>query len=356
MRSSKVAILLFLLGVLALAACAPGGGGSTGPLANARPTRLQITVYEVISPTPKTVLVENAAAVQNIYHSAVALPAASQSQACPAIAGPRYELTFLEGEKVVVTAVADSGGCASVTFGANDVRQPNEAFWQLLNQTIAEATPPARPDRAEGFTFTGPQHPPLLSTIASAEQARQLYDAIRALPEPAHASGCPEATGTRYTLVFFEGTTRYQAEVDQNGCISGPTNLAEQHQADQAFWQLLNQTLASAPTAPARPDTLEMKTVPASNDPSTTASAKTITTQDTIQKIYKAIYALPEQPGGQTCPANVGTVYGLTFMKNGVELLTAIADKSGCGTVTHDGYVLLANQAFWDVLRQAQTA
>lgn len=356
MRSSKLAILLLLLGALALAACSPGGGSSNGALANARPTRLQITVYEVTSPTPKTMLVENAATVQNIYNSAVALPAASQSQACPAIAGPRYELTFLEGEKVVVTAVADSGGCASVTFGADDVRQPNEAFWQLLNQAIAEATPAARPDRAEGVTFTGPQHPPLLSTIASAEQARQLYDAIRALPEGANASGCPEATGTHYTLIFFEGTTSYQAEVGKNGCISGPTNLAEQHQADQAFWQLLNQTLASAPTTPAQPDTLEMKTMPASNDPSTTASAVTITDQDTIQKIYEAIYALPEQPGGQACPTIVGTVYGLTFVKDGVALLTAIADKGGCGTVTNEGYVRLANQAFWDVLRQAQTA
>jgi hypothetical protein len=355
MRSSKLALLLALLGALALAACAPGGS-NTGALPNVKPTRLQIKVYEVTSPTPKTVLVENAATVQNIYNSAAALPAASQSQACPAIGGPRYELTFLEGEKVVVTAVADRGGCASVIFGANDVRQPNEAFWQLLNQAIAEATPPARPDRAEGMTFTGPQHPPLLSTIASAEQARQLYDAIRALPEDTNTSGCPEATGTHYTLIFFEGTTRYQAEVDKNGCISGPTSLAEQHQADQAFWQLLNQTLASAPTTPAQPDTLEMKTVPASNDPSTTASAVTITNQDTIQKIYKAIYALPEQPGGQACPAIVGTVYGLTFVKDNVVLLTAIADKSGCGTVTNEGYVRLANQAFWDLLRQAQTA
>jgi hypothetical protein len=355
MKSSTLATLLALLSALALAACGPGGGNG-GALSNAKPTRLQIKVFEVTQPSPTTLLIEDAATVQNVYKSALALPPAPQHQACPAIAGPRYELTFLEGENVVVTAVADRGGCASVTFGADDVRQPNEAFWQLLNRVIAQATPSARPDKAEVVSFTGPQQPPTLSTIASATQARQLYDAIRALPSLPENTSCPQLTGVRYTLVFFEGAKRYQAQLDKNGCISGPTNLGEHHQADAAFWRLLNQTLASAPTETARPDTLNMKTVPASNDPSTTASAAVITNQEMIQKIYQAIYALPEQPSGQTCPATTGTIYGLSFARDGIELLSAIADKGGCGTVTHEDYVRLANQAFWDLLRQAQTA
>jgi len=73
--------------------------------------------------------------------------------------------------------------------------------------------------------------------------------------------------------------------------------------------------------------------------------------------VYNAIYALTHQPAGQACPTIVGTVYGLSFVKDGVELLSAIADKGGCGTVTSgDGYVRLADQAFWRLVHQAETA
>ena len=209
-------------------------------------------------PSPTTLLLEDATLVQKVYNSAVALPTAPAEQACPAIGGPHYELTFFEGEQVVVTAVADQGGCASVTFGANDVRQANEAFWQLLNQAIAEATPPAQPDRAEVVSFSGPQAPPMLSKIDSAEQAQQLYNAIRALPGLPANSSCQQTTGVRYTLLFFQADKRYQAELGQDGCISGPTNLGEQHQANDSFWQLFKQTLASTTTATTTPDTLDL--------------------------------------------------------------------------------------------------
>ena len=80
----------------------------------------------------------------------------------------------------------------------------------------------------------------------------------------------------------------------------------------------------------------------------------TITGQDIIQKLFDAVYALPAQPGGQSCPTIVGTLYGLTFSQDGVELMVAIADKSGCGTVTQDSYVRIADQNFWDLVAQAQ--
>lgn len=355
MRSSKLAILLFLLGALALAACAPGGGNA-GANPNAKPTRLQIKDYEFTSPTPTTLLIEDAATVQNIYDSAVALPVAASTQACPAIGGPRYALTFLEGEQVIVTAVADSGGCGIVTFGTNDARQANEAFWQLLRRAIAAAAPAIQPDKTEVFSFTGPEKPPMLSTTASAEQARQLYAGLHALPELSENTACPDATGARYVLVFFEAQKLSDAQLDNNGCISGPSEY-EHHQANAAFWHLFNQTLASVPAVKVSPDALSLKTVPASNDPSSTASARTIEHQAIVQQVYDAIYALPHQPSGQACPTIVGTVYGLSFAKDGVELLSAIADKGGCGTVTSgDGYVRLADQAFWRLVHQAETA
>lgn len=354
MRSKKLAILLCLLGALALAACAPGGSNA-GANPSAKPTRLQIKDYEFTQPTPTTLLIEDAATVQNIYNSAIALPMAANTQACPAVGGPRYELTFLKGEQVVVTAIADSGGCGIVTFGASDARQANEAFWQLLRRTIAEAAPAIQPDKAEVVSFTGPQEPPMLSTMASAEQARQLYVALHALPELPGSAACPDATGARYVLVFFEAEKLYDARLDKNGCISGPSEY-EHHQANAAFWHLFNQMLASVPAAKARPDALSLKTVPASNDPSSTALARTIEHQHIVQQVYDAIYALSHQPGGQTCPTSVGTIYGLSFAKDGVELLSAIADKGGCGTVTSgDGYVWLADQSFWSLVHQAET-
>src|ERR1051326_5149809 len=159
MRYSKLAIFAVLLGALTLAACAPGGGG-TGTTPNAHPTRLQVKTYLFTQPSPTTLTLDDAALVQKVYNSAGAVPTAPVEQACPAIAGPSYDLACYEGDQVVITAKATESGCASVTFGANDVRQPNEAFWNLLNQAVAEATPPARPDRAELFKFPDPQTRP----------------------------------------------------------------------------------------------------------------------------------------------------------------------------------------------------
>ncbi len=133
MRLSKLMILLALLGTLMLGACSPGGGNAGAP------TKLQIKVFEGTTPTPKTLLVEDAATVQKMYTSMSALPEATTI--CQTIwrGSPYYELTFWEGEQIIATAAVDPGGCGFVRLGADDVRQPDEAFWQLLDQTLASA-------------------------------------------------------------------------------------------------------------------------------------------------------------------------------------------------------------------------
>ncbi len=356
MRFHKFTIPLALLGALALVACRPGATNPGSGVAVIKPIELHIKVFSVIDTTSQTVVVDDVKRVQEVYSTAQALPQAPADQACPAIAGPHYELTFVDNAQVAVTATADRSGCGSVTFGKDDVRQANEAFWDLLNVTIAEALPPVQPDRLEVVSFAADQTPPLLTSITSSEQAKQLYDAMRALPVLPENATCPDDSGARYSLVFFQGEKRYQSLLDAKGCISGPLDLAEHHQANDGFWQLLKQTLASATSAPAKPDTLNMKTIPASNDPSSTASAMTIQNKAIIQQVYDAIFALPQQPAGQSCPSTKGTLYGLSFSLNGSELLSFIADKSGCGTVTAgDGYVRLADQHFWDLVHQAET-
>jgi hypothetical protein len=355
MRARQLMLPVVMLGALLLVACRPGAAG-TGTSPNARPTRLEIKAFSVVDTSVQTVMVDDAQTVQHVYTTALALPQAPANQACPAIAGPHYELTFLENGQVVATAIADRGGCGSVTFGASDVRQANDAFWQLLNLVIAEAAPPVQPDRLEVMSFAADQTPPLLSRLTSSEQTKQLYDAMRALPSLPENAACPEHSGARYTLLFFKGEKRYQALLDAAGCISGPLELSEHHQADDAFWHLLKQTLASTPAEPARPDTLNMKIEPASDDPSSTASASTIQQKPIVQQVYDAIFALPQQQANQSCPATRGTLYGLSFSLDGSELLSFIADKSGCGTVTAgDGYVRLADQHFWALLHQAET-
>lgn len=356
MRARRLIIPVVLLGALALVGCRPGATNTGGGLADIKPTELHITVHSVIDDSTQTLVVDNLKRVQEVYAAAKALPQAPANQTCPAIAGPRYDLTFVENEQVAISATADRGGCGSVTFGADDVRQANQAFWDVLNVTIAEALPPAQPDRLEVVSFAADQTPPLLTAITSSEQAKQLYDAMRALPALPENAACPDHSGARYSLVFFQGEKRYRSLLDASGCISGPLDLAEHHQANDDFWHLFKQTLASAPTQPAEPDTLNMKTIPASNDPSSTASATTIQNKAIVQQVYDAIFALPEQPANQSCPATKGTLYGLSFSLNGSELLSFIADKSGCGTATAgDGYVRLADQHFWELVHQAET-
>jgi hypothetical protein len=363
----ELAITLLLL-LCSLGACGRASAGP-GAFTNARPDQVRITSFSVTGDPPSSVTVEQAETAQELLRAADALPLAPAQQICDAIAGPRYELTFIEGGRVVVVATADRGGCPSVRFAApdttpgasQDTRQANDAFWRLLARVVADATPPARPDRVVVVTFPATHQPATAATIGSPEPAQQLYDAILALPSLPPSSSCPSTRGPRHELAFFEGAKPIRATADRGGCSTAQVLPGSLHQADTAFWRLLDNTLASAASTPARPDRLDLKVEPVPGDPNGTAHATMVRDADLIQRLYAAVYALPALSPARTCIATVGAHYGLSFSLGegggGIELLAALADKGGCGTVDlGDGDVRLADGAFWGLVDRADRA
>lgn len=360
MRTSvgRISVPAVLMAVLLLAGCGAQGGSAVPP--NAHPDRVVITTtgFGPQGTVQATASVDDAAAAAKLYAAIVALPALPQQQACPAIAGPSYKLAFFEGGQPVGTATADRGGCQTVTIGAADTRQADAALWTLLGQTIAEHAPPLRTMRLEALRLALPDHSPVLFTLDSSARVQTLYDAIGALPERPASSQCVPS-GMRDELTFFAGDQRIQGTADRNGCVTlWLPALASQatHQADSAFWALLDRTLASASAVTARPDQLDVKVSPAASDPTATASATTITDLAIIQPLYTALFALPKPPDGWKCTTTPGTLYGFSFSWHSMGLVSAVAD-AGCNTVTFDGNVVrLANQRFWDVLLRAATS
>ncbi len=67
------------------------------------------------------------------------------------------------------------------------------------------------------------------------------------------------------------------------------------------------------------------------------------------------MYALPQMPDNQPCPANLGPHYTLTFSQGGETLVTVIAMRDGCGPVSLKGETRdrQATTNFWAQLDQA---
>ena len=126
--------LLFMLTLL-LVACGTSTP-STPSLSVAKPDKLHIVrpQFEFDPVLDKTITSQ--ALIQKLYDSIHSLPSVPANGACPAIAGERYQLTFLEKAKTVLDVVADRSGCGSVTITKNDVHQTDSTFWSLLNQVL----------------------------------------------------------------------------------------------------------------------------------------------------------------------------------------------------------------------------
>jgi hypothetical protein len=375
-RGHVQTIGLSLTVIMLLAAC--GRAASTGPasFADVTPDAVHITAYALTSPTPRVLVINQPEVAQSLLRAAAALPEAPTDRACPAIAGPHYELTFLQQGTTVVSATADRGGCPSVTFGsagssapggqasvgqAADVRDANDAFWQMLERDVADATPPAHPERVMIASFPARHQPATLAAIASAERATALYNAILALPNVPASATCAATRDNRYELSFTAGTDPIRATLIRNGCGTAQLLPGSVRQTDAAFWRLFDETLATVKSAPAAPSQLDLKVEPPATGPDGTAHASFVPASDVVQRLYAAVFALPPLPSNPTCDTTLGTRYGLTFEASdgsgGIELLSVLADKSGCGTVDFgDGDVRLANQAFWDLVSQADHA
>jgi hypothetical protein len=81
----------------------------------------------------------------------------------------------------------------------------------------------------------------------------------------------------------------------------------------------------------------------------------TLTIASMVQQLYATIYALPQMPDNEFCPADMGPQFTLTFNQGGQVLVTVVAQRYGCGSVSIKGelHARQASPAFWAQLDQA---
>ena len=92
-RTTRLAALTVILAVSVIVAGCGALTGKAGTYGGA-PESVTIIASLILPPTPVTIEVKDAATAQRLYDAAVGLPVASPARACPAIAGPHYEMTF----------------------------------------------------------------------------------------------------------------------------------------------------------------------------------------------------------------------------------------------------------------------
>ena len=79
-----------------------------------------------------------------------------------------------------------------------------------------------------------------------------------------------------------------------------------------------------------------MKTEPINNNPSGVAGVSEVRDTALIAQLYDVTRALPPLAGNPSCGTPSQTLYGLAFEVDGLSLLTAVTDQSGCAAVTLD--------------------
>lgn len=352
-RTTRLAALSLMLAVSVMLAACGALTGKTGNYSGA-PESVTIIASLILPPTPATIEVKDAATAQRLYDAAVNLPVAPQQRACPAIAGPHYEMTFHQSGQPDVTFVADRGGCQDVTLAQNDVRQADAAFWKMLERVVFDFAPPFKAARL-GILRFAPGAKPTLAAIPSAQAAQTLYDAARALPAQAKDPICDDMIGPRSELLFFAGDQHVQVTADESGCgsVTFP-QTSDKRQPDTAFWDLLAKTAGSVKVTEARPDHLSVKTEPINGNPSGVASVTDVRDTALMARLYDVTLALPPLAGKPSCATPSQTLYGLSFEVDGLLLLTAVTDQSGCAAVTlNEGDQRATTPEFWMLARQA---
>ena len=355
-RTTRLAALSLMLAVsVMLAGCGALTDKAAGTY-NGAPESMKIIASLILPPTPTTIEVNNAPTAQRLYDAAVSLLVAPQAQqrACLAIAGPHYEMTFHQSGQPDVTFVADRGGCQNVNLAQNDVRQADEAFWQTLERVVFDFAPPFKASRLDILRFTlGAK--PTLAAIAGAQAAQAVYDAARALPAQLKDPICDDMIGPRSELLFFAGDQRVQITADESGCgsVTFP-QTSDKRQPDTAFWDLLAKTAGGVKVVEARPDRLAVKTELINGNPSGVAGVTDVRDAALMARLYDVTLALPPLAGKPSCGTPSQTLYGLAFEVDGLSLLTAVTDQSGCAAVTLDNNDQRATKTqFWALAHQA---
>jgi hypothetical protein len=349
---NRTAWLAALSLMLAVSAALAGCGALTGRAGtySGAPESVTIIASLILPPTPATIEVKDAATAQRLYDAAINLPVAPPQRACPAIAGPHYEMTFHQNGQLDVTFSADRGGCQDVTLAQSDVRQADETFWETLERIVFDFAPPFKASRLDILRFAPGAKP----TFAAIPSAQAVYDAARALPAQAKDPICDDMIGPRSELLFFAGDQRVQVTADESGCgsVTFP-QTSDKRQPDTAFWGLLAKTMGSVKVVEARPDQLAVKAEPINGNPSGVAGVTDVRDAALMGRLYDVTLALPPLAGKPSCATPSQTLYGLAFEVDGLSLLTAVTDQSGCAAVTlNDNDQRATTPDFWTLVRQ----
>jgi hypothetical protein len=360
--------LMTLALLLALSACGTNTGSpgtSSTPLNGDQPDRVQIQV-QTVSPASSEhplLTLTQASLVLRLYSTTLALPEMPQDRACTDELGPSYKLTFWHGERTLTALTAQRFSCQAVTFeGSQGDRQATPDFWSLVDQAIYAATPVGEPQWLAMLHVPRVDQPPLSARISSAETTRRLYDAILALPQAPAPGGCSTTGTPEYALLFHQADLAIPAQID---LPCNTINLEGKYHVrggrfimTDTFKQLLQQMLAGATFAPARPDQLSLTVQTGSG----TTSNQTVTDASLRQQIYARAFTLPAAPASlpQTCDQNdkvngKGKWYTLDFSQWGLSLLHLELFEGSCKLITlyPAGKLVQGDATFWDLLHRA---
>ena len=352
----SVALLLGLL-LAWLSGCGTASGPGNAP--SGKPDRVSIQIDEVTG-TKQVVTLTVAGLVQQLYATMYALPQMPDNQPCPANLGPHYTLTFSQGGKTLVTVIAMRDGCGPVSIkGETRDRQATADFWAQLDQAIYHASTPASVQWLAVMRMPQTGQPPLTARISSATTAQRLYNAILALPltslNKGNLEGVPE-----YQLVFHAADQEIPSVIDtQHNLISLNGNVHSRtgiYTLNDQFKRLLEETLAGATFAPARPDaatlTIQKRDV---------TSAHSMKDMAFLQQFYTKFTTLQPAAPPQGCPseadkvAGKGTFYDFRFSQWSLPILQAEVYEGSCKLIenTSTGQYYQGDQEFWNIVHRA---
>jgi hypothetical protein len=306
-----------------------------------------------------------ASMVQQLYATIYAFPQMPEPIACTTELGPHYTLTFYQGQKKLVTVVAENDGCRRISLSGEQhdrTAMGNETFWDQLDNAIYEATPATQVNWLSLMPAPSPTQPPQTAQITSSSTAQHLYHAILALLPVTKNNSYLNGT-TDYQLIFHTPDQSATAAIDlkQNLVALDGQYLSRGgvYRMNEEFKQLFAKVLAGVVFTPARPDSLLLNL-------STSKTSGQLTVRDTqlIQKLYARVFIFPTAPPppdnclGSDKVAGKQKWYELTFSQWNLTLLHISAYDAGCTFVARDfdtgqSQYLQADQQFWTLLHQA---
>jgi len=331
-----------------------------------KPDHVQIEIDRHLPTQQKPVVtLAVASMVQQLYATIYALPQMPENIACTTELGPHYALTFYQGQKKLITVVAENDGCRRISLSGEQhdrTAMGNTSFWDQLDNAIYVATPAAKIDWLSLMPSPSHTQPPQTAQITSTSTAQRLYNAILALPLVTKNNSYLNGTSD-YQLIFHTSDQPAAAAMDlkQNlVALDGQYHSrGGVYRMNEEFKQLFAKALAGVVFMLARPDSLLLSL-------STGKTSGQLTVRDTqlIQKLYTRIFPFPAaQPPPDNCLGNDKVAgkqkwYELTFLQWNLTLLHISAYEASCIFVARDfdtgqSQYLQADQQFWTLLHQA---